>query len=1109
MTGADAARDQRAAADPAASAWVDASAGSGKTKVLVDRALRLLLGAGAPPTDPHRILCLTFTNAAAAEMASRLNTRLAEWAVASEDELDKKLKELVGKAPGAETRVVARGLLARVLDAPGGMPIMTIHAFCQSLLRRFPIEAEVPPWFEVLDERETDETMDEVQRSLIVEPGEELRPARDTMVRLVHETRITDLLRELAGERARFRRAIRRVGSLDALIDRTHEAIGIARGTDPEDVVRAACAPGAAGDEDALRALAAAMAKGSKRDKERAAGISVWLEADEEGRAARFDSYRRVFLTEEDEPRKSVSTKAVIDAAPDLADAIGVEQRRLSLVETDRRRAFVAAATTALLTFGDAVLTAYERRKRDRGRLDFDDLILEARMLLTRAGAEWVRYRLDGGLDHVLIDEAQDTNPEQWEVVRALTEEFFAGEGARSKSRTVFAVGDPKQSIYGFQRADPAMFSDMKEWFAKRVRGADLNFKEVPLQTSFRSTEPVLEAVDAVFAASDARSGVVFGESGIRHAAERRGQAGRVELWPPEKAQGPEPPEPWKPPVERMAEPTAIDLIVEKVADDIARLCDGSHRLESRDRPARPGDVLVLLRRRDPFLGKFIPRLKAKSVPVAGADRLKLAEHIAVMDLMALGRFLLSPRDDLSLAEALKSPLFGCDDDALFDIAHERGRDSLWRRLNRATDDNPRCADAVKRLGALLSRVDRVTPWELYADLLAADGGRRLFRARLGPEADEPLDEFLTQAMLYERRNPPTLQGLLHWLETSEVEVQRVQEPGGGGEVRVMSVHGAKGMQAPVVYLPDTTQTPGMTPHLVWSPDDEGDLVLWPVRKEHWCPLSRSWRESARRRDMDEYRRLLYVAMTRAEDRLIVCGWQTSGREVEDAAWHPMVHRALVKHPDIEKQKDGALALRRNQTVPPDRREAAEPEAAWDTVDVESWLVNAPPSEAAPAPPMRPSRGGPASAPEAEERGRRLHRALQAWPNLPSDLSAGDRARLERIVALVAADPVFAPLFGPDGVAEAWVGAPGPRAFSGRIDRLAVVPGAVLALDFKTGGEEAHAERPPAAHLRQMAAYRGALRAAFPGRPVRCALAWVDLKRLSPLDDSLLDAHAP
>ncbi len=1094
MIGAEAA--QRRAADPAASAWVDASAGSGKTKVLVDRVLRLLLGG----TAPQRILCLTFTTAAAAEMANRLHARLAVWAVAEEAELEGELETLLGAAPAPAASDSARRLLARVLDAPGGMPIMTLHAFCQSLLRRFPLEAGVPPWFEVLDEREARETMDAVQRAAIAAPGEALRDALGAVVRYVHETRVTDLLGELAGERARLRRAICDAGGLDALIQRTREAIGIAPGTAPEDIVRAACAPGA-GDEDRLRALARAMTEPERgpRDTQRGMTIGSWLAADPDARIARFNDYCRAFLTEKQEPLKNVASAAALRRQPELERVVEAEQARIVCAVEDRKRATVAAATAALLTVGGAVIDAYEARKRALARLDFDDLILDATALLKRrGGAAWVLYKLDGGLDHLLIDEAQDTNPEQWEVVRALTDEFFAGEGARRAPRTVFAVGDPKQSIYGFQRADPAKFSEMKERFAERARGAGQGWSDAPLEISFRSTAPVLAAVDAVFADEDAGRGVVFGGRPVRHDPRRTGQAGRVELWEPVEADAPDEPAPWKPPVERIAVSDAVDELAERMARHIAALCDGGHMLESRRRPAQPGDVLVLVRSRGRFVHELTRQLKKAGVAVAGVDRILLAEHIAVMDLMALGRFLLLPGDDLSLAETLKSPLFGFDDEALFALAHGREGQSLWGRLVATAESDPLRADARKRLGDLLSRADRTTPWELYADLLAAGGGRRRFRSRLGAEADDPLDEFLAQALAHERAGPPSLQGFLHWLANGGVEVKRDAAPEDGA-VRITTVHGAKGMEAPVVYLPDTMTVPRGDAQLVWSPD--GGTVLWPVRSEYRDPLSIEWIDAAKARSREEYRRLLYVAMTRAEDRLIVCGWKGK-RASRERPWREMVDAAFEGLAGATAEPGGVRALHCEQTAAPDRaRDVAAVADAAGEPEPPPWMRAVPPAESTAAP-RRPSRAGAVLAPEAEERGRRLHRIMQAWPAVPDTAPDADRAIAEAAVAHVRRDPVFAPLFAPGSIAEAPMAAPAPQRLSGRVDRLAATPDAVLAVDFKTGGAPA---RPPHDYVRQMAAYRDVLRLIFPGRPVRCALLWLDGPALTPLDDALLD----
>lgn len=1105
---------QRAAADPGGSVWVDASAGSGKTTVLVNRVLRLLLGAGAEAVEPQRILCLTFTKAAAAEMANRLNDRLAGWAVASGAELTAELETLTGARPDPALRALARQLLARVLETPGGMRIQTIHAFCQSALRRFPLEANVPPHFEVMDERDAKALMRDVQNEIIAGPAgaaPDLRRALDTVTRNIHEMRLTDLLAELARERGRVRRAIREAGGLDGLIGILHEAVGIPRGTAPEDTRCAACAPGADA-EKALRAFANALrAHGSATDRRRGDALAAWLDAGAGERAVRFDPYRGIFLTKQGAPRAKLATGAVFDAAPEASAAAEAEADRLLMAEQERRRAVVAGATAALLTFGDAVLSAYETRKRGLGKFDYDDLILAARDLLAEpATAAWALYKLDGGLDHILIDEAQDTNPDQWEIVRALTGEFFAGEGARGAARTLFAVGDPKQSIYRFQRADPETFVEMRRRFAAKARGAKLPWKEAPLEFSFRSVEPVLAAVDAAFAQPGADSGVRFEGREVRHEARRKGQEGIVELRPPTEGDTAEPPAPWKPPVERVAPRAADELLAAELAERIRGMCNGGEWLASRNRFARPGDVLVLVRRRNRFMYELVRRLKAAGVPVAGVDRLVLTEHIAVMDLMALGRFALFPDDDLSLAEALKSPLFGFDDGTLFAIAHGRGRRSLWRALRDKAGSGAPFAGAAERLRESLRAADRKTPFEFYADILAGGGGRRRFLARLGGEAAEPLDEFLAQALACERANAPSLQGFLHWLESGDTDVKRDPGAAAGGAVRAMTVHGAKGMEAPIVILPDTVQLPGTRSHLVWAPD--GRLVLWPVRKGDWDALATEWREHADRGDRDEYRRLLYVAMTRAEDRLLVCGWR-SGKKQDPESWHSVVAGALNSLPDAEATggEDGAepaLTLRSAQTGTPDKaapEEAPPPDAAPERP---GWMDRPPPADT-PDERRRSARPRPAWAPEAEARGRRLHRLLQVWPNLPPGAADSGCGAVEETVALVRSDPVFAPIFGPGALPEAAVAAPDAQARFVRIDRVAITPDAVLAVDFKSGGAPEDVARPPKAYLRQMAAYRSALAQIFPGKPIRCALVWIDRGALTPLDADALDRAAP
>lgn len=1117
----DPSHDQRRAAHPRTSVWVSASAGTGKTKVLTDRVLTLLLDG----TPPHKILCLTFTKAAAAEMANRIAERLKDWATLADADLELKLRDLLGTAADAEQTRLARRLFAQVLDVPGGMKIQTIHAFCQSLLRRFPLEAGLAPHFQVMDDRDSAELLqlarDEVMAAAREAADPALAAALSEVVRWVGEGGFPDLLDQLAGDRGRLKRMAG--APLRHRMD---------LGTDdtPETVIAGACADSAFAVED-CRAAVRVLEKGSPTDQKNAAAMAAWL-ADPDGRALGFDAYKKVFLTTEDEIRARLATKACAAALPVLQ----AEAERLLRVVERHRAAVIVQASESLLTLGRALLAAYERHKDARALLDYDDLILgTVRLLSESAGAAaWVLFKLDGGIDHVLVDEAQDTNPDQWAVVRALTDEFFAGLGARPQIRTVFAVGDAKQSIYSFQRADPREFERMRGILETQVPEAGLRWAEIPLRVSFRSTRAVLDAVDGVFNRDPGRDGVALYGEEIRHVPHRDKDAGLVEIWPPVEPKETDEAEPWKPPVERVRGDSPRLRLARLLARRI-RAMVGSELLESKGRPVRAGDILILVRRRNAFVEDLVRELKTEGVAVAGADRLVLSEQMAVMDLAALGHVLLLPDDDLTLATVLKGPLIGLSEDELFRLAHGRPG-SLWQALR----DSPEFRVAHDALAELLGLADRMPPHELFAHVLGTLGGRLKLVRRLGWEAEDAIDEFMALTLAYERAHPPSLQGFLHWLESGAVEIKRDLDQGGHDAVRIMTVHGSKGLQAPIVFLPDTLQAPQQTPRLLWLDDADGETLAWLPRAELADPLCAAAVAAARQARDQEYRRLLYVAMTRAEDRLYVCGWRTKKAEPADC-WYNLI-RAAVAAVGVEAV-DGFLSSQREtatdmvlrltcpQTRPP-RPDAAPPAGALDG-PWPAWIRQAPPEEPDPPRPLTPSRPDgeepPVRSPLGHDDGARfrrgvlIHRLLQTLPDLPPEqrpraaarylarpawgLPAAAQADLAIEVTRVLQDPDFAPLFGPGSQAEVpIVGLIGERVVSGQVDRLVVTGDAVLVVDYKTN-------RPPPSlaaevapvYLRQMAAYRAALADIFPNHAIRCALLWTDTPKLMPLDGRMLD----
>jgi ATP-dependent helicase/nuclease subunit A len=1173
-------RQQRRASDPAVSAWVSASAGSGKTQVLRDRVLRLLLDGAAP----ERILCLTFTKAGAAEMSTRIATTLAAWASLPDADLREALRRLSGESGLARAMGVARGLFARVLDAPGGMRIETIHAFCQSLLRRFPLEARVAPHFRLIEERDAANLLLQAREAQLVAAQAERDPALSAalahLVDRAAESRIDEIVGELLRDRARFSALMRRMGDVEAY----RRALARLLGVDPDSDRAAVLAAGVADDAldaAALRAAMAALAQGGTTDAARADILADFLAADVAGRIAGFDQYLSAFFTAGGELRARLATKASIAALPDVVTVLEREAERLQRLLASLRALEILADSVALVTLGHDLFQRFRQLKAVTAALDFDDLILAARDLLQRPGiAPWVLYKLDGGIDHVLIDEGQDTSPVQWDIIKALTDELISGSGAErrpapgdaaAQPRSIFAVGDFKQSIFSFQGAEPRAFLSAREHFRERLLVVDdkrdprSRFEDVPLIVSFRSSPAVLELVDRVFA-GDAGQGVVAERGQSRHIPARGGAAGLVELWPRALPLDSPLPDPWSPPSINSDPGDPAIRVANAIAERIRQMVSGGEMLESQGRPVTPGDIMVLVRARTSFVPGLVKALKAREVPVSGIDRLALLSELAVRDLVAMIDFLLLPEDDLNLAALLKSPLVGLNEEELFALCVARGTQSLWHQLESAAADDPRLAAARHFLGRYLARVDSLTPYELLADLLAAGDGRRKLFARLGLQVGEAIDELLNLALAFETGNPPSLQGFRQWLEVGEAVVKRELTEDGGGQVRIMTVHGAKGLQAPIVFVADAQRQKPNRPGLFWLGDERAALPAWVQRKEMDVAATAAARAALEQRAEEEENRLLYVALTRAEDRLYVCGWR-GARASATRSWHEHVALALAELPGVETMAAAAWRdepgwegeFRRfanaQQAAP-----LAKPAKAALAVDraqpLPAWALAPATAEPDPPRPLIPTRPSLAvaadavSAPGGEppvisplaaadtarfQRGILIHKLFQMLPDLdpatrraaarhwldrvnrPSGLLA-EAAELDAIVAEVMAvleDPAFAFLFAPGSRAEVPIVADLPRAdggreiLSGQIDRLVVTESTCHIIDFKSNRPPAmQPEQVSAQYLRQLALYRSAVQGIYPDRTVSCYLLWSSVPRLMPIPDHLLESHA-
>ncbi len=1135
--------EQLKASDPDVSAWVSANAGSGKTHVLTQRVISLLLRG----EDPAKILCITFTKAAAANMAARVFDTLAEWTTLDDAALDKKLKA-IGFTSGPAIRARARRLFALALETPGGLKVQTIHAFCTRLLHQFPFEADVAARFAVLDEATEHQLLEKLTLDVMLEGAAQrsgaLGRALQTAIAAAADQTLHDVIRETIGQRDRILQWVTQAGSLDLATEQLSYTLGVDPAETIEDIDERIHSESLFSPQDWPDA-ASVLGQGSKTDCDQAALFASLANI---SGAERRDVLLSIFLTKEKSPRTRLATKKIVEANPAFVEKLLAEQQRICALLDRQNAAICRDKTRALLTIAYEIIKRYRTEKDRRGLLDYDDLIEKTLALFRKTSAAWVLFKLDLGVNHVLIDEAQDTSPKQWEIISTLVSEFTAGAGARPIKRTLFAVGDDKQSIFSFQGAAPEKFAGMQRSFGRDFKAADLEMRAVKLQTSFRSGEVVLKAVDQVFAHQTIYKSLTSDDAGIPpHIALPDTAPGCVDIWPLVNPDARGKPAGWDAPFDTQTETSPQIRLARRIARNVQLWTAAG---------TKPGDILILVRQRGSLFETIIRALKSAHIPVAGADRLVLTEHIAVMDLIVLADALLLPENDLALATALKSPLFGFNDDDLFKIAWDRGQKSLRTSLIGRSAQDSKFASAAHMIERLTDEARRTSPFTFYAQLLGPGGGRRKFLSRLGPEANDALDEFLNLALDYERRETPSLQGFVAWLRAAQTEVKRDMEQG-RDEVRVMTVHGAKGLEAPIVFLADTTTRPTgyHPPRLIPLAlnGHETEALVWAGSKTTDPGAVADARKSVLQASENEYRRLLYVAMTRARQRLIICG--VGGRpkqdgtvSIPDGCWYRLVEEALVtadqsQSAEVEAE-DGDGKIWRYLKSQPLRTHATAARSEPAANSLPEWLTH----DAAPEPqrqvPLAPSdawdedgNGAATSSglarKKAIRRGTIVHRLMQSLPGIPAsrrgetahaylerarraDFDDAEIAEMLSKVEAILNDPRFAPLFASGSRAEVPIIGRIPRtgrpswSVSGQVDRLVVMPDSILVADYKTNHapprslEEAVAAYPN--YVRQLALYRALLTAVYPGRAVHAAIVWTETPDLMEIPGHALDA---
>lgn len=1131
-------KTQWSASNPAVSAWVSANAGSGKTHVLSQRVLRLLLR-GVPPA---KIVCLTYTKAAAANMAMKVFSTLAEWTRLGDADLSRAIADMgVTQSLSAADLALARRLFARTVETPGGLKIQTIHAFCERLLHLFPFEAGVAASFTVMEDEEVQQALSAAchhvyaDAAVDVDLGEQLA----LMASLLREDAFRDIIKEVLGKRHKLADMLRH-GGLARYRQRLTQWMDL-----PPDLTRATLHAQEVDfclKQSEWKAAADALRMGSVSDQKLA------IHFDHASTIAdlhiALSLLMPFYFTEAGKggPRARLMTTKLRDAYPLLHDLMVQEQQRLSAHKNKQGAFALVERTYALLFVFERIANHYRAYKALHGKLDFDDLIARTLDLLSRStAAQWVLYKLDSGIDHILVDEAQDTSPEQWRILQSITEEFTAGFGQRRTERSFFAVGDEKQSIYSFQGAEPSKFSDMRDYFRARASAAELHFETVPLKMSFRSAPGVLAWVDHIFASDEYYKGLSSDNVALVHEAFKTTLPSHVELWPViEKSPVDVDESNWMVPVNALDKNDPILIVARRIARHIADLIDPKSPERVADasghgRPIRAGDIMILVRKRGPIFHAIIRALKEHNVPVAGADRLILNDHLAVMDLLALGHVLLLPDDDLTLACVLKSPLFDLSDDDLMRLAPQRGSMSLWDALSHAQEDRYRALH--DQLETWRMKAHHLTPFEFYSYILNVMHGRRQFIARLGIEAGDALDEFVRLALLHERREPASLSRFLATMREADNPIKRDMEAA-GNYVRVMTAHAAKGLEAKIIFMPDTTSSPFQrgygTKNILTTEVDGAPLLFWTRHHDDPCETLAA-REDDKIATEQEHRRLLYVALTRAEERLYIMG----AGKVNSQSWYDIIHTRLadtMQSMPAPWNEDEIIWRARHLEFAQESSASAEHEMI--AAPLPAWIHASAPRERVAEPPISPSSALAAadqfaavtlSADELAERalfGRLMHVLVQYLPQCAPDqrahaarffvdtrassLPESMREDLYRDALALFDDADMNALFAHPQKAEVAlagkvrVGEGHHINVAGQIDLLIDTPTDLVIVDFKTGTAK-DGDATPEVYAAQLGLYRRLLLNLYPSRTVRCMLVWTSGPKIVDVPVALLE----
>ena len=1093
-------KQQNMAANPKLSVWVEASAGTGKTKVLSDRVLNLLLDG----VNPSKILCLTYTKAAAVEMNTRIAKKLGEWAVVSDEKLCSEIFKITGTHPTEDTINEAKTLFAKVLDTFGRISIKTMHSFCEEILKRFPLEAQIAPYFSVMDDIMAKEALDKISHKLIQkaqdEPESLIGKNVNWLTSNIKEMKFIELLEKITQNRNKLSQILQQYSDFDCFLIALQDKLGVKDALDQQTAIKNF---ELSLDKELIKSVADALSHGSKTDKAKACALYKTLEN------FNYQTYKNVYLSKS-EIRGNLAYKDAINYWPEIVSVMQGQAQQLLDFEDYLLKIDLYQSTKAIMYVAQELTTGYDAFKQSNARLDFEDLVVITKKLLEKdTVAKWVLYKLDGGIDHILIDEAQDTSPNQWAIIKALTDEFFAGIGQNNAPRTVFAVGDRKQSIYSFQGADPQEFDKMYKHFANKSE----NFKKIKLDVSFRSTKAVLESVNHLFSLEGAKSGVVIDNESVAHLPYRIGEAGKVELWPL-IINDSQDDDVWYPPVERKSKQSASTKLASAIASKIKSMVENKEVLQSQNRPVQYRDFMILVQRRNAFLEEFVRECKNIGVNVTGVDKLKILEQIAVQDLLSLIKFILLPYDDLSLAEILKSPLFNLNDNDLFELCYNRKADNLFNRLR----TNTKYEKIYNQLNELIKKADYARPFELLNYILTTLEGRKKFVSRLGSEAEDAIDEFINLTLNFEKEHTPDLQTFIQWIVKGDIQIKRELEQAQDNAVRIMTAHGSKGLQAPIVIIPDTIRLPNIKKGENILFDDK--LAYYPLSANQYDEICNDIHLSNCNNTYDEYRRLLYVALTRAEDRLYIAGYKNDDK-INEKSWYALC-KQMLENIGMSEEKDILSYSCKQENIIERTPVSTKTDA---NIEIKDWMYQKAQKENPLSRPYTPSH------PDDEDsisvcsplkdnshyykRGVLIHSLLQY---LPVDVSLEEKIKAidaylekhsdklnksavlqirEEIINLISKTE-FEIIFSPYSKTEVPIaGEIDGKIISAQIDRLVITDDKVIIVDYKTNRPAAdNIDMVPQIYLNQLNVYKQLMQKIYPKKDIETYILWTNTANL-------------